>query len=129
MSKALDDFLALRRPEAGADRVGSPAGVTVPFDRMATEVRAVRDGTWARAAPTSWRTWAGCWTTWSPRSRDPPSGGAEQAEFVDTLQVTASEEEAHELAQRHLQRSLPGSAVVVLKRNNSGPSPGRTTTP
>ena len=33
--------------------------------------------------------------------------------------VTASEEEAHELVQRHLQRSLPGSAVVVLKRNNS----------
>ena len=43
----------------------------------------------------------------------------EQAEFVDTLQVTASEEEAHELVQRHLQRSLPGSAVVVLTRNNS----------
>jgi hypothetical protein len=54
---------------------------------------------------------------------------AEQAEFVDTLQVTASEEEAHELVQRHLQRSLPDSAVVVLKRNNSGPSSGRTTTP
>jgi diguanylate cyclase (GGDEF)-like protein len=43
----------------------------------------------------------------------------EQAEFVDTLQVTASEEEAHELVQRHLERSLPGSHVVVLKRNNS----------
>jgi hypothetical protein len=44
---------------------------------------------------------------------------ADQVEFADTLQVTASEEEAHELVQRHLQRSLPGSAVVVLKRNNS----------
>lgn len=43
----------------------------------------------------------------------------EQAEFVDTLQVTPSEEEAHELVQRHLQRSLPGSTVVVLTRNNS----------
>jgi diguanylate cyclase (GGDEF)-like protein len=43
----------------------------------------------------------------------------DQVEFADTLQVTASEEEAHELVQRHLQRSLPGSAVVVLKRNNS----------
>jgi hypothetical protein len=43
----------------------------------------------------------------------------DQAEFVDTLQVTAGEEEAHELVQRHLQRSLPGSAVVVLTRNNS----------
>ncbi len=44
---------------------------------------------------------------------------ADQVEFVDTLQVTVSEEEAHELVQRHLQRSLPGSVVVVLKRNNS----------
>jgi diguanylate cyclase len=44
---------------------------------------------------------------------------ADQAEFVETLQVTVSEEEAHELVQRHLQRSLPGSTVVVLASNNS----------
>ena len=44
---------------------------------------------------------------------------ADQVEFTDTLQVTATEEEAHELVQRHLQRSLPGSTVVVLRRNNS----------
>lgn len=43
----------------------------------------------------------------------------EQAEFVDILQVTAGEKEAHELLQRHLQRTLPGSSVAVLKRNNS----------
>ena len=43
----------------------------------------------------------------------------DQVEFAETLQVTASEEEAHELVQRHLERSLPGSAVVVLKSNNS----------
>ena len=43
----------------------------------------------------------------------------DRAEFVDTLQVTATEEEAHELVQRHLERSLPGSAAAVLKRNNS----------
>lgn len=42
-----------------------------------------------------------------------------QAEFVDTLQVTATEDEAHELVQRHLERSLPASTAVVLKRNNS----------
>jgi diguanylate cyclase (GGDEF)-like protein len=42
-----------------------------------------------------------------------------QAEFTDTLQITESEEEAHELLQRHLVRELPGSAVLVLKRNNS----------
>ena len=42
-----------------------------------------------------------------------------QAEFADTLQVTATEEEAHELVQRQIERSLPGSGAVVLKRNNS----------
>ena len=43
----------------------------------------------------------------------------DQAEFADTLQVTATEDEAHELVQRHLERSLPDTAAVVLKRNNS----------
>jgi len=42
-----------------------------------------------------------------------------QSEFVDTLQVTATEDEAHDLLQRHIQRLVPGSAAVVLKRNNS----------
>jgi diguanylate cyclase (GGDEF)-like protein len=42
-----------------------------------------------------------------------------QVEFVDALQVTSTEQEAHELIQRHLQRSLPGSSAVVLQRNNS----------
>jgi diguanylate cyclase (GGDEF)-like protein len=42
-----------------------------------------------------------------------------QAEYVDTLQVTSTEEEAHELIKRHLERSLSDSHVVVLQRNNS----------
>jgi hypothetical protein len=42
-----------------------------------------------------------------------------QAEYVNTLQVTGTEEEAHELVQRHIERSLPDSAAVVLTRNNS----------
>jgi len=42
-----------------------------------------------------------------------------QAEFIDTLQVTRSEDEAQELLQRHLQRSLPQSTVAVLRSNNS----------
>jgi diguanylate cyclase (GGDEF)-like protein len=42
-----------------------------------------------------------------------------QAEFVDTLQVTRNEDEAQELLQRHLQRSLPESSVAVLRSNNS----------
>jgi len=42
-----------------------------------------------------------------------------QREFAETLQVTESEVEAHSLVKRHLERSLPGSDVVVLNRNNS----------
>jgi diguanylate cyclase (GGDEF)-like protein len=42
-----------------------------------------------------------------------------QHEFIDALQVTESEGEAHELLKRHVERSPPGSAVVVLNRNNS----------
>ena len=44
---------------------------------------------------------------------------ATQHEFVDAMQVTESEGEAHELLKRHVERSLAGSAVVVLNRNNS----------
>jgi diguanylate cyclase (GGDEF)-like protein len=44
---------------------------------------------------------------------------AEQQEFTEALQMTGSEDEANELLERHLERSLPGSDVVVLRRNNS----------
>jgi len=43
----------------------------------------------------------------------------QQTEFVETLQVVRSEDEAHLLIQRHLQRSVAASAVLVFKRNNS----------
>jgi diguanylate cyclase (GGDEF)-like protein len=43
----------------------------------------------------------------------------EQMEFVDTLQMTSSEDEAHDLIKRHTERSLPGSTAVVLQTNNS----------
>jgi diguanylate cyclase (GGDEF)-like protein len=42
-----------------------------------------------------------------------------QREFAEILQVTETESEAHALVKRHLERSLPGSEVVVLNRNNS----------
>jgi diguanylate cyclase (GGDEF)-like protein len=42
-----------------------------------------------------------------------------QREFAETLQITESELEAHALVKRHLERTLPGSNVVVLNRNNS----------
>ena len=44
---------------------------------------------------------------------------ASQREFAETLQVTESEGEAHALVKRHLERSLGGSEIVVLNRNNS----------
>jgi diguanylate cyclase (GGDEF)-like protein len=44
---------------------------------------------------------------------------AAQAEFVDTLQVADTEDEAHDLVKRHLERSVTGGNVVVLRRNNS----------
>jgi diguanylate cyclase (GGDEF)-like protein len=43
----------------------------------------------------------------------------QQGEFADLIQAVDSEEEAHELVQRHLRRSLSGSTVTVLARNNS----------
>jgi diguanylate cyclase (GGDEF)-like protein len=44
---------------------------------------------------------------------------ASQREFAETLQVTENEGEAHALVKRHLERSLGGSEIVVLTRNNS----------
>jgi diguanylate cyclase (GGDEF)-like protein len=42
-----------------------------------------------------------------------------QRQFTELLQVTRSEGEAHALVKRHLERSVPGSGVVVLNCNNS----------
>ena len=42
-----------------------------------------------------------------------------QIEFSENLQMTENEREAHELVKRHLERSIPGSDVTVLNRNNS----------
>jgi diguanylate cyclase (GGDEF)-like protein len=42
-----------------------------------------------------------------------------QSEFVEALQVTSSEDVAHDLLKRQVERSIAGSAVVVLNRNNS----------
>lgn len=43
----------------------------------------------------------------------------EQMEFVDTLQMTNTEDEAHELIRRHAERSMPGTVVTVLQASNS----------
>jgi diguanylate cyclase (GGDEF)-like protein len=44
---------------------------------------------------------------------------AEQREFTEALQMTGNEDEANELLERHLERSLAGADAVVLRRNNS----------
>ncbi len=50
------------------------------------------------------------------RSLEP---GQDQAEFADTLQIANDEDEAHQLLQRHLERTLMATTAVVLNRNNS----------
>lgn len=42
-----------------------------------------------------------------------------QREFTEVMQITRDEDEAYRLLKRHLQRSLEGSEVLVLNRNNS----------
>ena len=42
-----------------------------------------------------------------------------QLDLIDSLQLTESEQEAHDLLKRHLERSVADSAVTVLNRNNS----------
>jgi len=44
---------------------------------------------------------------------------ASQAELADTMQLSETEVEAHDLLRRHLERAIPGSRVTVLNRNNS----------
>lgn len=45
--------------------------------------------------------------------------GQDQAEFADTLQIAGDEDEAHQLLQRHLERTLTATTVVVLNRNTA----------
>ena len=42
-----------------------------------------------------------------------------QREFTEVMQITRDESEAYGLLKRHLERSLEGSDVLVLNRNNS----------
>jgi diguanylate cyclase (GGDEF)-like protein len=44
---------------------------------------------------------------------------AAQAEFVDALQRSETEAEAHDLLKRHLERSIGSGRVTILNRNNS----------
>ena len=42
-----------------------------------------------------------------------------QLDLIDTLQLTESEHDAHDLLKRHLERSVAENSVTVLNRNNS----------
>ena len=53
------------------------------------------------------------------RLRQALEPGQDQIEFADTLQLAEDETEAHQLLQRHLERTVAHSAVTVLNRNNS----------
>ena len=44
---------------------------------------------------------------------------ASASEYIETLQVTENEDEAHELLRRQVERSVEGAQAVVLVRNNS----------
>ncbi len=44
---------------------------------------------------------------------------SDQIEFAETLQVTETEQETHELLKRHLERAVSGTDATVLNRNNS----------
>jgi diguanylate cyclase (GGDEF)-like protein len=45
--------------------------------------------------------------------------GVQRSEFTEAMQLTGSESDAHNLLKRHLERSIAGSSVTVLSRNNS----------
>jgi diguanylate cyclase (GGDEF)-like protein len=52
-------------------------------------------------------------------SEDELSYRSRQRGFSDLVQAVDSEDEASELVKRHLERSLPGATVTVLRRNTS----------
>jgi diguanylate cyclase (GGDEF)-like protein len=53
------------------------------------------------------------------RNADERSYHETQREFTEVMQITRDEDEAYRLLKRHLERSLEGSEVLVLNRNNS----------
>jgi diguanylate cyclase (GGDEF)-like protein len=52
-----------------------------------------------------------------------------EREFIETLQGADHEDEAQELLQRHVARSIPGAEAVVLRRNASGNALSASTEP
>jgi diguanylate cyclase (GGDEF)-like protein len=53
------------------------------------------------------------------RRQDEEAYDLRKVEFTESLQVTSSESEAHELLKRYIERGLPQGETTVLSRNNS----------
>ena len=62
---------------------------------------------------------AGCARVGSRRIHRALEPAEAQVEFAETLQLAENEDEAHQLLQRHLQRSIVDSQATILNRNNS----------
>jgi diguanylate cyclase (GGDEF)-like protein len=113
----LSALVAARRPlelEAAAE-AHTDAGETYDIDRVwlliASAAALVAAAAMARAGVTLKRL--------LDRQRVEELYGESEGEYIDTLQATASEEEAQELLRRQLERSFDGTRALVLTRNNS----------
>jgi diguanylate cyclase (GGDEF)-like protein len=106
-SAHLDRLVRRELDDAHRDRVLADASVARVTDLILETAAAGIGIAWLFRWYVIWRT---------RRSLEPVK---DQAEFADTLQMANDEDEAHQLLQRHLERTLPATTAVVLNRNNS----------
>ena len=107
LSAHLDGLLLVERHDAQADRMTASANAA----RLTGLIIGVAAGGLVIGGLLLW--------SGIRRIRRNLEPGQDQAEFADTLQLASDEDEAHLLLQRHLQRTLAATGVVVLNRNNS----------
>ena len=107
LSAHLDRLLLAERRDAQADRMAASANAA----RLTGLIIGVAAGGLVIGGLLLW--------SGIRRIRRNLEPGQDQAEFADTLQLASDEDEAHLLLQRHLQRTLAATGVVVLNRNNS----------
>ena len=107
ISVHLDHLLRIEQHDGHMDRVSAAANQTVTVGFI---VGAAVLGLAVGAPP------AASGVRRIRRSLEP---GQDQAEFADTLQIANDEDEAHQLLQRHLERTLTATTAVVPNRNNS----------
>ena len=107
LSAHLDRLLLVERHDAQADRMTASANAA----RLTGLIIGVAAGGLVIGGLLLW--------SGIRRIRRNLEPGQDQAEFADTLQLASDEDEAHLLLQRHLQRTLAATGVVVLNRNNS----------